>query len=68
MWTALFASVLCNNIIGMLWYSPLLFLNTMIETTHLDPTGANMSMGIVFATNVLVPLCVLLSELNSYRL
>lgn len=53
MWTALLTAVVCNNIIGMLWYSPLLFLKTMIETTHLDPTGANMSLGIVLATNVL---------------
>jgi hypothetical protein len=54
MWTALLVGVLCNNIIGMLWYSPLMFLNVLVETTHLDPTKAEMTTATIVASNILV--------------
>ena len=52
MWLAILAAVICNNIIGMLWYSPLMFMNTFLETTNRDP-NANMSATILILVNVL---------------
>jgi hypothetical protein len=54
MWLALIAGILCNNIIGMLWYSPLMFMNTFLETTRINLNEANMSASMVLGCNVLV--------------
>lgn len=54
MWLALLSAVIANNVIGMLWYSPLMFMSIMVETMNINPNEASMSMGIVLGCNILV--------------